>query len=359
MARKRSPGLVQRRGIWHVDKRASYLPGGRLRESTGATTLEEAERYLSRRLAELRERRNHPTTERTFEAAAAQYLRENEHLRTIMEQASILERIMPFVGHLPLRQVHRGALQPWVDYCYAKGRKAKTVNNSFAVVRRILNLSARLWRDGEGVPYLAVPPLIPDEPVRDAAKPYPLSWAEQKELFGRLPAHRARMALYKVNVGCREQEVCGLRWDWEVKANGRSVFILPAGFAKNGDERLVVLNSIAQSVVDSVRGEHPVYVFTHEGKRIPKLYGKAWKNAWKAAGLPEGPSVKKGVHNLRHTFGRRLRAAGVPLETRKALLGHRNGDLTTHYSAAEIEELQKAVDAIVEQRPGTVLRAVG
>jgi integrase len=355
---KRTTGLVKRGGIWHINKRASYLPGGRLRESTGKATLEEAELYLARRLTELRERKEKPS-DRTFARAAVQYLSENDHLRTIMEQASILERMMPFIGELPLRQVHRGTLQTWVDHCYRRGRKAKTVNNSFAVVRRILNLSARLWRDESGNPYLAVPPLIPDEPVRDAAKPYPLSWAEQHELFSRLPAYRARMALFKVNVGCREQEVCGLKWEWEVKANGRSVFILPAGFAKNGDERLVVLNSIAQSVVDSVRGEHPVYVFSHEGKRVPKIYGKAWKAAWKAAGLPEGPTVKKGVHNLRHTFGRRLRAAGVPLETRKALLGHRNGDLTTHYSAAEIEELQKAVDAIVEQRPGTVLRAVG
>ena len=45
------------------------------------------------------------------------------------------------------------------------------------------------------------------------------------------------------------------------------------------------------------------------------------------------------VHDLKHTFGRRLRAAGVPLETRKVLLGHDNGDITTHYSAPEIKEL--------------------
>lgn len=45
------------------------------------------------------------------------------------------------------------------------------------------------------------------------------------------------------------------------------------------------------------------------------------------------------VHDLKHTFGRRLRAAGVPMETRKVLLGHKNGDITTHYSAPELEEL--------------------
>jgi integrase len=52
------------------------------------------------------------------------------------------------------------------------------------------------------------------------------------------------------------------------------------------------------------------------------------------------------VHDLKHTFGRRLRAAGVPEETRKVLLGHKNGDITTHYSAAELAELLAAVNRI-------------
>ena len=52
------------------------------------------------------------------------------------------------------------------------------------------------------------------------------------------------------------------------------------------------------------------------------------------------------VHDLKHTCGRRLRSAGVSLETRKLLLGHKNGDITTHYSAAEIGELIAATNRI-------------
>ncbi len=55
------------------------------------------------------------------------------------------------------------------------------------------------------------------------------------------------------------------------------------------------------------------------------------------------------MHNLRHTFGRRLRAAGVSNETRKALLGHADGDITTHYSAAELQELITAVESILNR----------
>ena len=58
------------------------------------------------------------------------------------------------------------------------------------------------------------------------------------------------------------------------------------------------------------------------------------------------------VHDLKHTFGRRLRAAGVPLETRKILLGHKNGDITTHYSAPELEELIEAANRVCEGKSG-------
>jgi 2C-methyl-D-erythritol 2,4-cyclodiphosphate synthase len=58
------------------------------------------------------------------------------------------------------------------------------------------------------------------------------------------------------------------------------------------------------------------------------------------------------VHDLKHTFGRRLRAAGVPIETRKVLLGHRNGDITTHYSAPELEELIDAANKVCGEKSG-------
>jgi len=55
------------------------------------------------------------------------------------------------------------------------------------------------------------------------------------------------------------------------------------------------------------------------------------------------------VHDLKHTFGKRLRAAGVSFENRQDLLGHRSGRITTHYSAAELSHLIEAANAVCEQ----------
>ena len=41
-----------------------------------------------------------------------------------------------------------------------------------------------------------------------------------------------------------------------------------------------------------------------------------------------------------------VRSAGGSLETRKLLLGHKNGDITTHYSAAQTGELIAATNRI-------------
>ncbi len=56
-----------------------------------------------------------------------------------------------------------------------------------------------------------------------------------------------------------------------------------------------------------------------------------------------------------HTFGRRLRAAGVSFEDRQDLLGHKNGRITTHYSNAELNNLIQAANKVCETEQGTRL----
>lgn len=151
------------------------------------------------------------------------------------------------------------------------------------------------------------------------------------------------MALFKVNTGTREQEVCRLRWEWEVPVTelDTSVFIIPGDRVKNGEERLVVLNQVAMSVIEEVRGERDQYVFTYRGHRLTVMNNTAWQNARRRTGL-----TQVRIHDHRHTFGRRLRAAGVSYEDRQDLLGHKSERITTHYSGAELENLIEAANRV-------------
>ena len=352
--RNRMPGLRQKGGIWQIEKRCRYAPGGWLRESTGLSSRIEAEQYLIRRLAEIEEEaRRHEAVIFTFEEAALRYLEEIAHKSSANTIAVILDRLFPYIGKLPIAHVHDGTIRPFIEHEQGRDMAPKTINNVLGIISTVLSRAARVWRDRDGNPWLTqAPALISRLPVKGKqAKAYPLSWSEQDRLIKALPRHLADAALFGLNTGCREQEICQLRWDWEVQLPemGTSVFILGASITKTSTERVVVLNTVARRVIESRRGIHAERVFTYRGRPVGKLRSSAWRRAWKAVNLPTESGILKGVHNLRHTFGRRLRSAGIPLETRKALLGHANDDITTHYSAAELAELINAAEAIVSR----------
>ena len=291
--------------------------------------------------------------ERTFRVAATKYLEENQHKRSLERDARALSALNPYIGDLPLRRVHHDTLQGYVRARLGAGISPGTINRDLAVVRRVLNLSARLWRDESDRPWLDTPPLIQLQRHPNKREPYPLSIEEQRLLFSQLAGHLAEMALFKVNTGLREQEVVNLRWKWEVPVPDldTSVFVVPRSFVKNGLDRFVVLNRVAKSVIDGRRGEHPEFVFTRRGKPLTRIYNSGWKAARRRASKRYasefGRSCPKGfqsirVHDLKHTYGHRLRAAGVGFEDRKLLLGHKTSHVTTHYSAPEIGTLVEA-----------------
>jgi integrase len=117
-------------------------------------------------------------------------------------------------------------------------------------------------------------------------------------------------------------------------------------------------------VIDARRVQHPDYVFSYPGKKLDCMNNTAWQNARnRATGKYQERFGKEApwgfehlrIHDLKHTFGRRLRAARVSFETRQGLLGHENGSITTHYSGAEIGELIDAVSRIDASRSTPVL----
>lgn len=373
MGRKQQPGLIQRNGLWHIDK---CIKGhGRICESTGTHNLEEAEAYLTHRLEEIRQASVFGVRPRRYFAdAAAEYLRRHEHKRSLERDAQDLEWLVAHIGEIPLDRVHDGSFDAVRKDARARHLSNGTLNRALSVGRRVLNLAATSWRDEHGLTWLVTAPvigLVPDDLKR---KPYPLDWEEQRLLFTELPDHLAEMALFSVNTGCREMEVARLLWQWEIKVPelSTSVFLIPADFGgrtplsgvKNKQDRLVVLNSIAKSVIESQRGRHSKRVFTYSGRwgtserqPVTRMYNTAWKyaraNAAERYEKEIGSACPAGfrhvrVHDLKHTFGRRLRAAGVGFEDRQDLLGHKSARVTTEYSTPELAQLIEAANTVIK-----------
>lgn len=344
MGQKVPPGLIKRGDVWHIQK---TIGSRRIRESTGTGDLAEAERYLMHRIQEIRNAAIFGIRpQRTFRDAAIKYLHEASK-KTVAQDAHHLDLLDRYIGEHFLENVHMGTLRPFIEARLAQGRSKRTVNYALQTVRHILNLAASEWMDEHGLTWLDHAPKIKLLREDDKQEPYPLSWEEQERLFSELPPYLRRMALFKVNTGVRDQEVCGLRWEWEVPVPELevSVFIIPKHRVKNREDRLVVLNTIAAQVIEEQRGIHPEFVFVNsKGRPVKKMCREAWRHARERAGLSH---VR--VHDLKHTFGRRLRAAGVDIETRADLLGHKSGRITTHYSAPELLNLIDAANRVCRQ----------
>ncbi len=340
MGQKVPPGLIKRGEIWYIRK---AIAGRKIQESTGTCDLKDAERFLAHRIEQIRNAEIYGIRpERTFREAAIRYL-EEESKASMRCEAMQLKILDPFIGDLSLEAVHMGSLQGFIKHRKAQGVKSRTINYGLQVVRHVLNLAAGEWMDDRGMTWLRQAPKIKLLRETDKTEPYPLSWDEQEKLLNELPPHLRNMALFSVNTGCREQEVCQLLWEWEIPIPElqTSVFVVPKEKVKNRRDRLVVLNTVAKAVIEGQRGKHATRVFTYQGRPVAGIYNTAWRSARKRAGLPH---VR--VHDLKHTWGRRLRAAGVSFEDRQDLLGHKSSRITTHYSAPELINLIQASDLV-------------
>jgi integrase len=376
MERKKELGIFSTSdGGFLVDRR--YC-GQRIRRY-GFKTLKEAKTWMIEEMEKVRVCANSGARDtRTFEDAATRYLVDYSKKPSITTDIFNLKPVMPFIAKLRLDQVHDDTLKPFIAARKSTMKKRrisktqyemrpltnKTVNLSLSVVRRILNLCARSWRDDEGRTWLQTAPKITLLPLVDSRPPRPIMWDEQRRFLPLLPSHLASMALFTLNTGVRDDVVVNLRWHWEIYLEelGTSIFVVPKTHVKGEFERktdmVLVCNSVAQKVIEAQRGKNDEFVFCYrrelgktsntdkerDWKPIETMNNTAWQNARLNAGLGD-----LHVHDMRHTVGMRLREAGVRKETISAILWHSNESITDHYSMAMVREIFDALEQIKDE----------
>jgi hypothetical protein len=152
MGRTKTVGIYRSSTGYNVDKQYRNT---RLRRC-GFEDFKQAESWLIEQMALARLTRFDVTHEaRTFAHAATYYLERFKDKPSLVSDAYHLKAVMPSIGSLALCTIHNGTLAAFVAQRRAEGRKNKTINLSLGIVRRILNLAARDWRDDNGVAWLA------------------------------------------------------------------------------------------------------------------------------------------------------------------------------------------------------------
>jgi len=353
--------MHKRGSIWHIYEKVTVGKKFELlRESSGETSKVRAKAVRDYRVNEVKNRLMYGVMGSwSMTEACIKYL-EGRKPHQLKDAVLHTDYLTKYLGEVPLREVHRD--HPSVNRFVSDRQpyvKNSTINHTLKVMRNILNDAARVWRDDAGSPWLGTPPLIRMLPT-DPAEGHPLSLGQEQDLLRLLSddlADGVRLCLY---TGVREGVACGLRWDWEVLIPdlGVTVFDVPHNIrgVKNGRSHRVVLNSLARDVVERCRGNHPDYVLSwvqkpSTGARsgYSRLHTSKWKTAVEQIGLKHcrGPNMHLRIHDLRHTFATRLRSMEVGLEDRKDLMGHVNGDITTHYSGNETYRLINLSERLV------------
>lgn len=145
------------------------------------------------------------------------------------------------------------------------------------------------------------------------------------------------------------------------------MFVIPAEAYKAKWTHVLILNDTAWNIVERQRGRHAEYVFlwrreqvknidqapVMEYQRIGTMNNSGWQTARKSVGLE---AVR--VYDLRHTFGQRLRQAGVTEEDRSLLLGHAIAGMSQHYATVTVARLVEAANSVRQTMDRTTLLRV-
>ena len=338
------------RNWWWVDFRANYT---RYRVRSPENSQAGAKAYeavLRRRLAagEPLKPLPPPPPPPTFAKFSAEwfetYVKTNNKPSVQEAEARTLRiHLLPHFGRMRLDAIAASDVERYKAAKLAAGLKAKTINNHLGILAKCVTTAVEWNRSPRPIraKRLRMPPspfkfLTPEESSRLLAAWNSPEWGA--------------MAQVALHTGLRLGELFGLRWQ-DVDFGNRQITVRQSivngiiGVPKNYRERTVPLTTDAAAALSTLprRG---ALVFTREdGSALSRgMAQNAIKHACRRAGIQQ-----IGWHALRHTFASQLAAAGTPITSIQALLGHSSIVMTMRYTHTSLPALRDAV-AVLETR---------
>lgn len=257
-----------------------------------------------------------------LEAALAKYV--DEHLPVLRDQRggdSIAAMLLPFLEGKAFSQVPE-VVKSIIREGQARGLAQQTINHRLKLLRRLCRLAHLKWR-----------PRWIDEPIytcieipnpRNRRTVFP-SIEDAERIFSYCRPAVADFLRLAIWTGCRKGELFGLTPKHRY-ANG----IMLDTNTKTGEPRYVPVPEDLRHLLDNL----PLPV-------TPQVVRKDFEAARIQAGLP---NVR--IHDLRHSYGSRLAAMGMPTKTIGTLMGHANTATTNRYLHLHTETLDKVLDEL-------------
>jgi integrase len=218
---------------------------------------------------------------------------------------------------------------------------AKSIRNYIGTLSALLGFAERKGWLGTNVAHRVDLPAAPAHDEIRFLEPDDVLVLAARACPGPYQAIDRALYLTAAMTGLRQGELVALRWrdiDWKAQRvrvrqnhvlgefgtpkSKRSTRSVPLADAVAGELDRLFKSSPRQGDDDLVFGD------PHTGEPLDKAaILRRYKNALKAAQLGE-----RRFHDLRHTFGTRMAAAGVPMRTLQEWMGHRDIETTQRYA---------------------------
>ena len=378
-------GLIWRGNKIHMH---TEVDSEELRGTTKTDQVKKAQVFLEKEKVKVRERQermkylkiNNLTVPpemlaKTYGDAVKLFFKKTKHKKDKDEKGMVEEMSWCLPLDTPLNDINASTIEPFLEGMIARKSKGNTINHYIKLVGSILNMATKketqnvYWRNRPHNFELMKTQKNKVHPFMNARKGYVLSWAEQDRLLNAFPEHLKDAALYSLNTGARMCEITELRWSWGVWFEDLQLFAfrIPEDKHKNEKSKLVVLNSIAQDIVNRQRGKHPEFVFTYKRRGINRKTGKEFaRRSIKRLGGTSFQRIRRTVglshvvfHDFRTTFSTRLKGYGVDRDTISTLMGHTIPGVTADYAFQThiVEALIEAVRKLEERKNFTFVPA--
>jgi integrase len=296
---------------------------------------------------------------RTFRELAFEYLRWVERLKrpkpsTLHDYRWSLSesgRVISALGDTPAREITAADIETLLDSIEAAGLSARTINKT-------RNLIGAVFAYGVRKHGLHANPARATDKRREGQRP-PLEVFTVQEIEklaetmeDRQDAAMVRIAAY---TGLRMGELRALRWGdvgRDVVTVSRALSNDELSTTKGGRVRHVPLVPQAREALDRLRerrdftGRDELCVSDWRGRPLSRYaLADRFKRARDAAGLRP-----LRFHDLRHTYGSLLAAAGIPVTEIQAAMGHADIQTTARYlharqASEQVERFARAFEA--------------
>ena len=341
--------------------------GEKVRESTGTTDREEAERFLRARL-DARDEGRLPTVlsgkNLTFDELADWFLErrsrppfrsENTHAQNV----NALKHLRPAFGQLFLSDITPEAVEDYLHHRLNTDRKIRTklgvrsggflkpstVHQEFRVLTRILNVAIKQKKLAAN-PCNAVE--FPVSVSNSTRKPHYMTATEQAKIEFNAPAYLRNVIVILTEMGLRPfKELMPMKKS-QVDLENAVVHIpdskTPSGIG-NMPMTAPARDAFKAQIDATPRSE---YLFPSPNPRAKKPYitqlRKVWAKTLRCAGVPYFPP-----YHLRHTFATRLSAGGVADHFVTQMLRQGDSKVFKRYSQAKLNMMREALARLDRQ----------